>query len=81
MGAKPGQPEGVGVGFPANQHQVWLDVTVAVAGPIPAQVMIAMTRLQRLVIRQGRENWHQVSIECGPVPALGLALVVALERR
>jgi hypothetical protein len=43
--------------------------------------MIAMARLQRFVIRQGRENRHQVSIECGPVPALGLAFVVALERR
>ena len=72
MRPKPRQAERIRVGLAAGQHQVGFDVAVAIAGPLPAQVMVAVAWRQRHVVGQGSEHRHQVGIKRGPVPALGL---------
>jgi hypothetical protein len=79
--AKTGQPQGIGVGLSVDQKQVRLDVALAIASPIAAQVMVVTPLIQRLVASQSDQNRHQIGIQCDPVPALGLPLVIAFEGR
>ena len=59
--AKSGQPQDVGVWLAIDQHQIGFDMTVPVACPFAAQVMIAVPTRQRQVIRQGRQSEQQGS--------------------
>jgi len=78
---EPCQPESFGVGFSVDEQQVRLDVAFAIARPIAGEIMIAMPRLQRLIVRKNQENRQQNLVECYAVAASGLSLVVSFECR
>lgn len=80
MRAKPRQPQSVGIRLPVDQQQVGLDVTFAVARPIARKIVVAITRIQRLIGRQCNQHRLERVIERGSMLALSLPLVVALER-
>ena len=72
-------PDGDGQTFTVNQHQVWLDVTIAVVFPIAGQRVVAVLFGQRLIIRQGCDDGNKIAGQCRPMQAFGFLLVVALE--
>jgi hypothetical protein len=76
VGARTGQPQGVGFGFALDRQQIGPDVTLTVARPITAQVMNAV----RLILGQSHENGHQVHVKRRPLAALAFPFVVRLER-
>lgn len=51
----------------------------AVTRPIAAQIMVAVSGIERLIGRQGHENRFQFAIEHGPLLPLGLTFVIAFE--
>jgi hypothetical protein len=56
MGSKPGQPQSFGVRLAVDQQQVWLDVAFAIAAPFAAQLMIAASQRQRLIVCRHSQN-------------------------
>ena len=73
------QSQRAGVGLLVDQDQVGLDVAIAVIGPLTAQCMVVAARGERLIGGQGLDEGRETGVERGPMPALRLPLVVALE--
>jgi hypothetical protein len=76
-----GQAQGVGIGFAVDQKQIGLDMTLTVACPIAAQIMIAVPWVRRPIFGQVHEHGHQVGVKRCPVAALAFPFIVTLERR
>ena len=67
------------VGEAIDQHQVGLDMAVAVIFPVPGQGVVVMSLLQGLVGHQLRDHLDKVGIEGFPMSPLLFTLVVSLE--
>jgi len=63
-----------------DRQDVGFDMAFAVACPIAGKIVVAAARVQGLVGRQREQHRLERVIERGAVLALGLALVIALER-
>lgn len=55
--------QGIVVGLAVNQHQIGLDVAIAVVFPVANQRVIAVLFGQRLVIRQGGNNGDELACQ------------------
>jgi predicted transcriptional regulator len=63
VGTEADEAQNDSVVFAIDEQKVRLDVALAIAGPIATQVMVALMRRQRLIIRQGFQNGHEVYVE------------------
>ena len=79
MRAEANEPQSVVIGFLVDQHQVGLYVAIAVIFPVARKRMVAASRLQRLIIREGDQDREQIAVERCPVAAPGHTFVVAFE--
>ena len=79
MRTQPHKSQNVGIGLLIDQNEVRLHMAVTVIFPVASQGVIAVTWLQRFINQQGRQHGVKVGLECAPVPAFGLALVIPFE--
>ncbi|WP_425285514.1 hypothetical protein [Azotobacter beijerinckii] len=73
--AKAYELQPLGILLPVDQHQVRLDVAVALVFPVASQRMVTVSRLQRLVIRQKLHHRKKAFVEICPILAFAFALV------
>ena len=79
MRTKACQPQGVFIGLAVNEHQIGLDVAIAVAQPLAAEVVVSISRLQSHVVQQCRQDGHQIVIQRLTMTSFGFAFVIAFE--
>ncbi len=56
MGTKTSQPQGGSIDFSIDQQQIGFDMTLAIAAPITAQVMIPVVSSKWLVLDQQHQD-------------------------
>ena len=65
------------VGQAIYEHQVWLDVAIAVVFPVTSKAMIMVARFQRLVVGKSDDHSSQISLQGQAVLPFGFALEVS----
>ncbi len=70
MRAKAREAQRFVVGLGVDQHQIGLDVAIAVARPIAAQIMVAVFGIKRRVGRERGQDRQKIGIEGRSMPAL-----------
>jgi hypothetical protein len=58
MGTESHKAQSLGIRFLINQHQVRLNMTIAVIFPIACQSMVMMTRRKDLIVAEGIDDWE-----------------------
>lgn len=78
MRAETDQAENV---FPLgiDQHQIGLDVTIAMIAPVAGKRMILIARRKRLIQSQNAKDCAQVSFHRSAMPTLQFSLEIAPE--
>src|SRR3546814_3520337 len=69
MRAKAREAQRFVVGLGVDQHQIGLDVAIAVARPIAAQIMVAVFGIKRSVGRERGQDGQKIGIEGRSMPA------------
>jgi hypothetical protein len=59
--SKPRQAQEIVFTFPVNEQEVRLYVAVAISLPSAAQRMVATARVERLIVRQGRQYAERIA--------------------
>ena len=67
VGPKPGEPERLGIRLAVDLEQVRLDMAFSVAGPVPAQRMIAIRFGKVLVGDQQRHDTQHQGVDVAPM--------------
>jgi hypothetical protein len=67
MRTQPDKTEGFGIGQLIDQDEIGPDVAITGVLPFSGQRVVAVTGFQWLIVRQGDQNGHQISIERHPV--------------
>ena len=83
MGTKTSQPQGDSIDFSIDQQQIGFDMTLAIAAPITAQVMIPVMRSKWLVLDQQHQDIRQVRLRvalCFPLISRLKSFLKAEER-
>ncbi len=79
MGAQTDQFQAPRIRQPVDQHQIRLDVAIAMVLPFPCRRVIVESLWKGRVIDQECNHGHEIGIEGEAVLTLALALIVHLE--
>ncbi len=63
MRANPRQSQQILISLFINQQQVGFDVALSVAFPIAAQIVVAISCIERLVVSERHQNRHKITIQ------------------
>ena len=79
MRSQPHQLKPLCIGLAVNQHQVGLDVAIAVVFPITGQCVVPVLFLERQIIGQCLNDGDEFAGKGGTVNTFGFALEIPFE--